>query len=187
MRLPPFLAAVAVAGRRATATAGAFRPDSTVDGRGFPPPTKRPGGVARARRSPTTLSSPAGVAELADAPGLGPGGLRPLEVRLLSPASGPADRSGQVLEEGADRLTVLRRRIGARRSEVDQRDELLVGAQADGGLALWRLQELRRPPVGGEAAGMRGEQDDVDGARRRQHVLVVLVVVSGLRRARDDQ
>ena len=29
---------------------------------------------------------PAGVAELADAPGLGPGGLRPLEVRLLSPA-----------------------------------------------------------------------------------------------------
>jgi hypothetical protein len=28
----------------------------------------------------------AGVAELADAPGLGPGGLRLLEVRLLSPA-----------------------------------------------------------------------------------------------------
>src|SRR6185312_723121 len=31
----------------------------------------------------------AGVAELADAPGLGPGGLRLLEVRLLSPASEP--------------------------------------------------------------------------------------------------
>jgi hypothetical protein len=28
----------------------------------------------------------AGVAELADAPGLGPGGLRPLEVQVLSPA-----------------------------------------------------------------------------------------------------
>ena len=33
-----------------------------------------------------TVPGPAGVAELADAPGLGPGGLRPLEVRLLSPA-----------------------------------------------------------------------------------------------------
>ena len=31
-------------------------------------------------------SNRAGVAELADAPGLGPGGLRPLEVRVLSPA-----------------------------------------------------------------------------------------------------
>ena len=35
---------------------------------------------------PTMLSLQAGVAELADAPGLGPGGLRPLEVQVLSPA-----------------------------------------------------------------------------------------------------
>src|SRR3982074_3412480 len=34
----------------------------------------------------TTLRPRAGVAELADAPGLGPGELRLLEVRLLSPA-----------------------------------------------------------------------------------------------------
>ncbi len=32
------------------------------------------------------MSFLAGVAELADAPGLGPGGLRPLEVQVLSPA-----------------------------------------------------------------------------------------------------
>src|SRR5688500_15217403 len=39
------------------------------------------------RPYPGALSfNPAGVAELADAPGLGPGGLRSLEVRLLSPA-----------------------------------------------------------------------------------------------------
>jgi hypothetical protein len=45
------------------------------------------------------LSLQAGVAELADAPGLGPGGLRPLEVQVLSPAlfllrriTGPQER-----------------------------------------------------------------------------------------------
>src|SRR5215471_12103909 len=38
------------------------------------------------RRAPVYRVSAAGVAELADAPGLGPGGLRPLEVRVLSPA-----------------------------------------------------------------------------------------------------
>src|SRR4029077_441579 len=37
-------------------------------------------------RPSTIAPGHAGVAELADAPGLGPGGLRPLEVRLLSPA-----------------------------------------------------------------------------------------------------
>ncbi len=42
--------------------------------------------VPRAARKATLNSRHAGVAELADAPGLGPGGLRSLEVRLLSPA-----------------------------------------------------------------------------------------------------
>src|ERR1700722_18439690 len=37
--------------------------------------------------APIRFAYRAGVAELADAPGLGPGGLRPLEVRFLSPAS----------------------------------------------------------------------------------------------------
>src|SRR5205807_1473344 len=39
-------------------------------------------------------TSRAGVAELADAPGLGPGGLAPLEVRVLSPASRLASLTG---------------------------------------------------------------------------------------------
>jgi hypothetical protein len=40
------------------------------------------------------------VAELADAPGLGPGGLRLLEVRLLSPASQSTVRSAELDEPG---------------------------------------------------------------------------------------
>jgi hypothetical protein len=47
---------------------------------------------------------------------------------------------------------------------VEQGDELLVVVEADGGAALGRLQELRGAPVRGEAAGLGGEEDDVDGA-----------------------
>ena len=51
--------------------------------------------VADWRRYHQRHRSRAGVAELADAPGLGPGGLRPLEVRFLSPASPkPRRRAG---------------------------------------------------------------------------------------------
>jgi hypothetical protein len=46
------------------------------------------------------MSFPAGVAALADAPGLGPGGLRLLEVRLLSPASQSTVRSDELEEPG---------------------------------------------------------------------------------------
>ena len=54
-------------------------------------PAVRSGAVGRrdpvlAARASMLAASRAGVAELADAPGLGPGGPRPLEVRLLSPA-----------------------------------------------------------------------------------------------------
>ena len=97
-------------------------------GAGEAPAPRRPG-----RESPARVGSGsrhAGVAELADAPGLGPGGLRPLEVRLLSPAS----RRRRPLRAGTRRtraggLRSFAAGVVAGRAEVDQGDELLVVAR----------------------------------------------------------
>ena len=51
--------------------------------------------MGRTTQCALSLNRLAGVAELVDAPGLGPGGLAPLEVRVLSPASIPANRPAQ--------------------------------------------------------------------------------------------
>ena len=115
----------------------------------------RPSG-ARARGPAPRVGSGcrrAGVAELADAPGLGPGGLRPLEVRLLSPASAAASRtrrcrraasSGEELGVLAHRPALLRRR---RRSPARPRwiraTNSSSALEADRGAAGRRLEERR--------------------------------------------
>ena len=68
------------------------------------------------RRPRGILDRGAGVAELEDAAGLGPAGRKPLEVRVLSPASGGnASATGAVMipeREGGEYPTRLRRQSG---------------------------------------------------------------------------
>src|SRR5207249_10922094 len=78
-----------------------------------------------------------------------------------------------------DRGALLCHRLVDARAEVDESDELLVLAHPDRRLSFPRLQHAWRAPVRGEAAPVRGDQHDIDGAPGGERVLVVLVLVSG--------
>ncbi len=75
----------------------------------------------------------------------------------------------------------------ARRAEVEEADEALVVAEADGAPPRLPAQQLGRAPVAGEAAGVGGEQDDVGGDRGRVQVLLVLDRVAAEHGGDDDQ
>src|SRR5215212_11898231 len=63
--------------------------------------------------------------------------------------------------------------------EMQETDEALVLGQADRGPPLGRAQHLRGAPVGGEAASVGGEQDDVCGAGGGVKILLVLGEIAG--------
>ena len=128
----------------------------------------------------------AGVAELADAPGLGPGGLRLLEVQVLSPAS-PASRAAR---------DARARRPAPARPESPPARPRPSGDSASRGVDLGHRLEERRRQAGGrlrrrdlahladEPLGLRRRDRDrpgraVDLARER-----AVQVVEHLRRAR---
>src|SRR5688500_4066364 len=90
-------------------------------------------------------SKRAGVAELADAPGLGPGGLRPLEVQVLSPALMIRDRQpeddaaiAQLIREVEPGWVTTERGVGHRRlttpARARRRDWV---AELDGEVVAW--------------------------------------------------
>src|ERR687892_33866 len=77
----------------------------------------------------------------------------------------------QVLDDALGGLALGRLALLDRMPEVDQADEALAFGEADCGTALVGAQHLRRSPVTGEPARVRGEQHDVGGARGRVQVL----------------
>src|SRR5215217_8967715 len=72
-------------------------------------------------------------------------------------------------------------------AKMKEADEALVLRDADGHLALAGAQHLGRPPVGGQAAGVPREQNDVGGAAGGVQVLLVLDWVARERAGTDDQ
>ena len=61
-----------------------------------------------------------------------------------------------------------------RAPEMDEPHEQLVLPHSHRGGAVGGPQDARRAPVAGQAAGVRGQQEDVDGAGGRAQVLLVL-------------
>src|SRR5688572_14295967 len=90
-------------------------------------------------RIPVGSDTSAGVAELEDAPGLGPGGLTPLEVRVLSPAHATEPADGA---EGLRARRALRGGAGVR---------LRRGGRAAGGGSRPGPRRVRRDPVAGRS------------------------------------
>ena len=87
----------------------------------------------------------AGVAELADAPGLGPGGLRPLEVQVLSPALMIRERQpeddaaiAQLIREVEPSWVTTERGVRHRRLTAPQRAQRREWvAEEDGDVVAW--------------------------------------------------
>src|SRR5687767_7728703 len=71
--------------------------------------------------------------------------------------------------------------------QMDEADEVLVGAHADGVEPLARTQYPGSPPIAGKALRVGRKQDDVGRDPGGQEVLLVLDLVAGLRGRRDDQ
>ena len=93
----------------------------------------------------------------------------------------------EVGDDGFDRLALGRGLLLDRMTEIQQRDEALVGPEPDRGPSLGGAKDARGAPVADQPAGMRGKQDDVGGDRRRVQVLLIGDLVAALRRGADDE
>src|SRR5439155_666971 len=94
---------------------------------------------------------------------------------------------GQEQAVALERCPLRWRRIAAGRAEVDEAEEPLSVRQPDRLTPGLRAEHMRCPPVTGEPARMRCEENGVDGARGRADVLFVLLEVSTERSGGDHE